>query len=114
VSVMGKTGQFDIRPYFVIMEGSPGVIPAYNPDLGIRMKFENIDPQTGTFILSSQITDRDWVIMKAVEMPYINILWIGTIIMAIGIGIASWRRCGEFRKMENKQDLRKPRAREMV
>ncbi|MBK8330542.1 MAG: hypothetical protein IPL09_14035 [Bacteroidetes bacterium] len=34
----------------------------------------------------------DYVIMKAILFPYINVLWIGTIIMIIGFGISLYKR----------------------
>jgi len=32
------------------------------------------------------------VIMKAILFPYINVLWIGTVIMIIGFGISLLKR----------------------
>lgn len=34
----------------------------------------------------------DYVIMKAILFPYINVLWIGTIIMILGFGISLYKR----------------------
>lgn len=34
----------------------------------------------------------DYVIMKAILFPYINVLWIGTVIMILGFGISLYKR----------------------
>jgi cytochrome c-type biogenesis protein CcmF len=36
------------------------------------------------------------------EKPYINVLWIGTLILMTGFGVAMNRRIREFRKMKEK------------
>ena len=36
--------------------------------------------------------DRDFIIMKAIIFPLINLLWLGCILMALGTGIAIWQR----------------------
>jgi cytochrome c biogenesis factor len=30
--------------------------------------------------------------MKGIVFPYINLLWLGTILMVVGFGIATWNR----------------------
>jgi cytochrome c-type biogenesis protein CcmF len=35
------------------------------------------------------------------EKPFINILWIGTLVMALGIGMAITRRVAEAKRPEN-------------
>jgi len=36
------------------------------------------------------------------EKPYINLLWIGTLVLMTGFGIAMTRRIREFSKMKAK------------
>ncbi|MOA60870.1 hypothetical protein D3C78_1858750 [compost metagenome] len=40
---------------------------------------------------------KDYIIMKAIVFPYINLLWSGTIIMVIGFAFAIVRRIKELR-----------------
>ena len=40
--------------------------------------------------------------MKAIVKPYINVLWVGTIIMLTGFSVAIFRRFDEFKKMRDK------------
>jgi len=39
---------------------------------------------------------KDWVVIKAMEKPLINILWIGTGLLAIGFAMAMVRRFREI------------------
>ena len=41
----------------------------------------------GTFNLSYE---PEYIVMEAKKFPYINILWIGSLVMAIGTVIAVW------------------------
>ena len=41
--------------------------------------------------------NKDFIVMKAFVFPYINVLWLGCIIMAIGTGIAIRERIRIFK-----------------
>jgi cytochrome c-type biogenesis protein CcmF len=45
---------------------------------------------------------KDWVVIKALEKPLINILWLGTGLLMVGFGIAMVRRFREFSLMKAK------------
>jgi len=34
----------------------------------------------------------DYIIMKAIKFPFINVLWIGTVLMVLGFGISLFKR----------------------
>jgi len=40
---------------------------------------------------------KDWVVIKALEKPYINVLWLGTGILMIGFCVALWRRVKDYK-----------------
>ena len=79
-----------------------GRIPDDISDLGIRLTLMNIHPETNEFSIGVNTRQKDWVVIKAMEKPYINVLWIGTLILMIGFGIAMSRRIREFKKMKAK------------
>ena len=62
----------------------------------------NIHPETNEFTLGIKTRQKDWVVIKALEKPYINLLWIGTLILLVGFGVAMTRRVREFKKMKEK------------
>jgi cytochrome c-type biogenesis protein CcmF len=66
----------------------------------MKFSFTKIDPQARkveiTF-LKKKAPIRDYVIMKAIVFPYINLLWGGTIVMVIGFILAIVRRIKELK-----------------
>lgn len=59
--------------------------------LGLKFVFWKINPDEGTIeiTMSERIGNtKDFIVMEAHLFPFINILWFGCIIMAIGTGIA--------------------------
>ena len=67
-------------------------MPSEVNDLGVRIVLLNIYPQTSEFLLGTNARQKDWVVIKALEKPYINVLWLGTGVLMIGFGIAAVRR----------------------
>jgi cytochrome c-type biogenesis protein CcmF len=77
-------------------------IPDVINDLGIRVAFSKINPETDSFDFDIYTTQKDFVILKAIEKPYINILWTGTLLLVVGYVIAIRRRYREFVQSRNK------------
>lgn len=91
-----------LEALMIIDEGLIGRFPGVNENLGIKATLEEVIPAEGKFVFSSQHSQKDYIIMKAIEKPAINILWIGTIVVMIGFGIAIQRRYSEFASMRDK------------
>jgi cytochrome c-type biogenesis protein CcmF len=102
VRILGKDQVYIAEPSFVIRGDEIGRKPQELGELGIRLSLLNIDPETATFTLGASTSQRDWVIMKAMEKPMINVLWLGTFVLIIGFVIAIKRRYQDFIKMRNK------------
>lgn len=102
--LVGNGRSIDIRPSYILTkvkrmgmggvqeEWDAGIISATNRELGLRVALKEIKPKENTFIFSAETTQKDWVIMKAIEKPFISLLWIGTILLGIGTMIAARRR----------------------
>jgi cytochrome c-type biogenesis protein CcmF len=61
------------------------------PELGIRLTFWKINPENGSIeiMLSERKTNqKDFIVMQAYMFPYINILWLGCVLMVLGTGLA--------------------------
>lgn len=102
VRILGRDQVYIAEPTFVIRGNEIGRKPQELGELGIRITLNNIVPETATFTLGVSTSQRDWVIMKAMEKPMINLLWLGTIVLIIGFLIAIKRRYQDFIKMRNK------------
>jgi cytochrome c-type biogenesis protein CcmF len=102
IKVSGEKGDYIAKPIFLIKEKMVGRIPDDVYDLGLRFTFMNIHPETNEFTLGINTRQKNWVVIKALEKPYINILWIGTLLLMAGFSIAMIRRFREFSKMKAK------------
>lgn len=103
IRVMGKHDTYQAEPYMLwVNEFEGGRLPHVIEELGMQITFLTADPKTHTFTFGVSSSEKDYIIMKAMEKPMINILWIGTLLLVIGMFIASVRRYSEFAKMRDK------------
>jgi cytochrome c-type biogenesis protein CcmF len=97
IKVKGERDEYFAEPVFLIRNKSQvGRIPAEINDLGVKITLLNIHPDTGDFSLGINTRQKDWVIIKAIEMPLINVLWLGTGVLMIGFTVAMVRRFKDF------------------
>ena len=68
----------------------------------VKVKLTGTDPKTGKFGFAFNTTQRDYVVLKAIEKPMINLLWIGTLVLMLGFIMAIIRRYREFKLMRDK------------
>jgi cytochrome c-type biogenesis protein CcmF len=99
IKIEGERGSYLAEPIFVILDGSQvGRIYDDVNDLGVRITLLNIHPEAEEFTLGVETRQKDWVVIKAMEKPLINILWLGTGVLMVGFTIAMIRRFRDFRK----------------
>ena len=85
-----------------VKDGLVGRISDEVDDLGLKLTLMNVHPETNNFTIGANTRQKNWVVLKALEKPFINLLWLGTFILVIGFGVAINRRYSEFQKMKNK------------
>lgn len=102
VRVKGEYDDYFAYPIFLIMDGRPGLVPSEIRDLGLLFKLTNIHPESNTFTLNVSSRQKDWIVIRALEKPFINILWLGTVVVMIGFTVAMVRRFREFKLMKAK------------
>jgi cytochrome c-type biogenesis protein CcmF len=93
--VYGEKRQYHVHPVFVVRNRMVGSLPDEAEDLGVRITFKGVDPAKGKFTFGVSTTQKDYVILKAMEKPFINLLWSGTLLMAIGFGLSVRQRGGK-------------------
>ena len=91
-----------LEPIFIIRGNQVGKIPVVDTELGVKVELTNILPEENKFSFTVNRYQKDYVVLKAIVKPQINILWAGTIIMLIGFSVAIYRRYDEFSKMRDK------------
>jgi cytochrome c-type biogenesis protein CcmF len=96
IEMQGERDTYMADPIFLIKGRSQvGRIPSEINDLGVKITLLNIHPETNEFTLGLNTRQKDWVVIKAMEKPYINILWLGTGVLMIGFSMAMVRRFRE-------------------
>jgi cytochrome c-type biogenesis protein CcmF len=103
IKVFGENAEYMLQPYYLIRDRLVGRIPYTSNELGIRVTMLNIMPEENSFQLGIETTQKDYIVLKAMEKPLINILWAGTLLLMIGFGIATSRRYEEFKKQRDKE-----------
>ena len=102
IRVKGEYEDYFAEPIFLIRNRMVGRIPDEVEDLGVQMTLLNIHPETNQFSIGISTRQKDYVILKAMEKPLINVLWIGTLMLLVGFGLAMFRRFREFTLMKEK------------
>jgi cytochrome c-type biogenesis protein CcmF len=72
-----------------IAQSFPGYLE--DGDLKYKFLFSEVNPEAGSIQIKAYEhidNEKPFIVMKAIVFPYINILWIGTILMAVGTFIA--------------------------
>ena len=91
IRVLDIRKKYEATPIFVIHENSVQPIASKVDELGLQFMFWKIDPQDGKIEISVQEKKsniKDYFVMQAMIFPYINILWIGCVVMALGTFMA--------------------------
>lgn len=104
VNTMGDT--FIARPEFISSDQIRFKESVINK-AGVLVVFDRVipdprDPKNMLFLITSG-TRRpilDYIILKAIEFPYINLLWLGTFILIFGFTLAIIQRFQEFKRRE--------------
>ncbi|MEM9856732.1 MAG: cytochrome c-type biogenesis CcmF C-terminal domain-containing protein, partial [Bacteroidota bacterium] len=102
LSIEGEEKEYQANPVFLIKDGMVGRIPDEIEDLGLKVTLMSIHPDENKFVIGANTRQKDWIILKAMEKPLINVLWAGTLILMIGFGVAVTRRYTEFKRMREK------------
>ncbi|MEL7002545.1 MAG: cytochrome c biogenesis protein CcsA [Bacteroidota bacterium] len=102
VKILGEEKEYIAQPIFLIKNGLVGRIPDEVKDLGVKITLMNVHPEDETFSIGANTRQKDWVVLKAMEKPLINVLWLGTLLLVFGFSVAIRRRYSEFKKMREK------------
>jgi cytochrome c-type biogenesis protein CcmF len=90
--ILERDGERILKPVFAIKNREVWSIPVLSNELGLRAQLNKIDPTSGQFTFGISRTQKEYIILKAIEKPFINLLWLGTALLFIGMGMSSFRR----------------------
>ncbi len=95
-------------PIYLIRNNQPFSLKDEVADMGLHFRFEHIDPQAGLLTIgaaksnpdalripleiSENAVRSDYIVLEAIIFPGINLVWLGSIMMLLGLAIGLWRR----------------------
>lgn len=104
-----KDGQeYTAHPVYLIRGNQPFNLKDELPEPGLHFRFVKIDPASESVTMSvaqaepvshplpvsiaENATRSDWIVLEAIVFPGINLFWLGSLMMMLGLGISMWRR----------------------
>jgi cytochrome c-type biogenesis protein CcmF len=95
--------EHNVMPVYVLRGNTSFAIDTTLEEMGLQFSFTKIDPEKESFefkIREKASNAGEFIILKAIVFPGINILWIGSILMAIGTAFSVWQRIKKNRTRE--------------
>lgn len=104
--------KFTAKPIFVIRDNQRFSIKDYMHVPGVHTRFSNIDPASGQMefmigqdirefqsiplVLAENVPRSDYISIEGIVFPFINLVWIGCIMMMLGLTIGLFKRFGKM------------------
>ncbi|WP_345952549.1 cytochrome c biogenesis protein CcsA [Mucilaginibacter sp. PAMB04168] len=108
---------YKAEPVFMIKGGNTFDFARKVDDVGLKLRFSKIIPEKNKFeltIYQQPESQKPYIVMRAINFPYINFFWSGTIIMVIGFLMSIFRRSSELKVVEVKGKPAKTKAGTLV
>ncbi len=98
---------YEAQPVFTIRGKAPMNFKDEIEEIGLHLRFIFVDPTTETFeiaiakheelpVVPVEISKRsfrtDYIILETIVFPGINLVWLGSIMMMLGLGVGMWNR----------------------
>lgn len=93
---------YKAEPVYMIRKNSVFDFARKVDDIGLKLRFSKILPdekKVEIMVYQQPENKRPWIVMSAFNFPYINLLWSGTVIMALGFLLSIFRRNKELKSV---------------
>jgi cytochrome c-type biogenesis protein CcmF len=92
-NIEGRPDQ-EMRPIFVIRNSTASDIPALSPEIGLSLRFTRILPAEEKVEIQvlQEKPKQAYVVMQAIIFPLINFVWIGSLMMMLGLTMSVFQR----------------------
>jgi cytochrome c-type biogenesis protein CcmF len=100
LKVVSHGKNYDAEPVFMVKNGSVFDFARKVDDAGLKLRLSKIIPDKNKVeitVYDQPESKKSYIVMRAIEFPYINFLWTGTIIMVIGFLLSIFRRNKELK-----------------
>lgn len=86
---------YEAEPIYYIRDNVSYSIESEVNNIGYKFILDRILPEEQKVRIIAQKYTPDWITLKAIVFPYINILWLGVLTMTIGFLMSMFRRIKE-------------------
>jgi cytochrome c-type biogenesis protein CcmF len=100
LEIHSEEKQYSAEPVFLLKGGTKFDFGKNVDAAGLKVRFTDIHPEKDKLelqVYQKPKVDNDWIVLKAIQFPYINLFWGGTIIMIVGFLLAIFRRNKELK-----------------
>jgi cytochrome c-type biogenesis protein CcmF len=100
LDIVSHGKSFKAEPVFMIKDGNSFDFARKVEDAGLKLRLSKIIPEKNKFelmVYQQPESAKPYIVMRAIEFPYINFFWSGTIIMVIGFLMSIFRRNKELK-----------------
>jgi cytochrome c-type biogenesis protein CcmF len=102
IEVFSNNKTYQSEPVYMIKNKSAFDFARKVDEAGLKLRFSKILPEKDKvelMVYQQPENKRPWIVMRALDFPYINLLWSGTIIMVIGFVLSIFRRNKELKSV---------------
>ncbi|WP_184548576.1 cytochrome c biogenesis protein CcsA [Mucilaginibacter sp. FT3.2] len=100
LEIVSHGNKYSARPVYMIKNGNVFDFARKVDDAGLKLRFSKVIPETKKvqiIVMQQPESKKKFVVMKAIQFPFINFFWAGTIIMVIGFFMSILRRKKELK-----------------
>ncbi len=107
-AIIGIDDKYEAKPLYLIRGNRPFNLKDEVADLGLHLRFASIDPKTESMeiMLAKQNTVNtriplaittdsprsDYIVLQAIEFQGINLFWLGSVVMLLGLFFSMWQK----------------------
>ena len=92
--------KYEMNPLVASLGGALRLYPDHNKPLGVKLWVTQIGGDNKRVAFKVSTSQKDWITLKAIEFPHINLVWLGTIVMSLGVGLSVSKR---FMRLGNRK-----------
>ena len=100
LEVVSNSKTYQAEPVYMIKNKNVFDFARTVDDAGLKLRFVKVIPaksQVEISVYQQPENKKPWIVMRALDFPYINFLWAGTVIMIIGFLLSIFRRNKELK-----------------
>ncbi|MBL4715390.1 MAG: hypothetical protein JKX95_02055 [Bacteroidia bacterium] len=93
--------EYKTEPLYLIKDLASYNVETFVEAIGLKFSFNRILPEKNEIEIGIAEEKADYIVMKAIVFPFINVLWLGAITMVIGIFISMNRRYQDNKRINS-------------